>query len=169
VIDPEKNYGVSHAFNEVVRGKDVRKSLTAAACPDCAKVPPSHSFQVDGSFTSYMVRAGTVRCQSAVTLIKSVDIARSGIRRKNRQDSGTRISRRRRNSRNGGRRLRRRNGSGRGRLLLKQRLGEDGKNGIPVPKTMDIRGTLGLLLIIYTLFMAREGGIPRLLFSRRVD
>jgi hypothetical protein len=38
VIDPEKNYGVSHAFSEVVRGKDMRKSLTAAPCPDCAKV-----------------------------------------------------------------------------------------------------------------------------------
>jgi hypothetical protein len=37
-VDPKKNYGVSHPFAEVVRGRDVRKSLTATACPDCARV-----------------------------------------------------------------------------------------------------------------------------------
>lgn len=147
MIDPEKNYGVSHAFNDVVRGKDVRKSLTAAACPDCAKVLPSHSFRFNGSFTTYMARVGTMRCPSAVTSIKSVDIARSGIRRKNRRDSGIRISRRRRNLRNGEARLKRRNGSGRGILLQRRPREGDGRNGIPVPKTMDIRGTLALLYL----------------------
>ena len=37
-IDPKYNYGVSHAFNEVFRGKDARKSLTAMVCVDCTKV-----------------------------------------------------------------------------------------------------------------------------------
>jgi hypothetical protein len=147
VIDPDKNYGVSHAFNEVVRGKDVRKSLTAAPCPDCAKVLPSSSFHFNGSFTSYMALVGIVRCPSAVTSIKSVDIARSGIRRKSLRDSGIRISRRHRNLMNGEPRPKSLNGSGRGRLLLRPRRGGDGKNGIPVPKTMDIRGTLALLFI----------------------
>ena len=38
VINPENNQGLSHAFNDVVRGKDARKSLDATSCPNCAKV-----------------------------------------------------------------------------------------------------------------------------------
>jgi hypothetical protein len=37
-IVPENNYGVAHAFNETIRGKEARKSLPATSCPDCTKV-----------------------------------------------------------------------------------------------------------------------------------
>ena len=37
-IVPENNYGVSHAFNETVRGKEARKSLIATPCADCQEV-----------------------------------------------------------------------------------------------------------------------------------
>jgi hypothetical protein len=50
--------------------------------------------------------------------------------------------------------------------LLQRRLrGGDGRNGIPVPKTMDIRGTLALLLFIFINFHGEMGGYLDCKFS----
>lgn len=43
-IDPVNNQGVSHPFNDVVRGKEARKNLPATACQDCAKVSSNVHF-----------------------------------------------------------------------------------------------------------------------------
>ena len=58
-INPEKNDGVSHAFNEVVRGKEARRNLDATSCADCEKVC---SLKYLNNRKFYRTCAGAVSC-----------------------------------------------------------------------------------------------------------
>ena len=90
-IDPKNNHGVSHAFAEVVRGKEARKSLPAASCLECARVC-YFSISLICSFTHYMDhQRGRILVLIDPTSIfnKYQSTDKSGMRILHRLDSGS--------------------------------------------------------------------------------